>query len=69
MKYAIIENGIVTNVIMLDDTNDYTPAVGALLVKIEDGEAVGTGFTYDGTTFVDPNPPQAIVFDPTTPAS
>lgn len=49
MKYAIIENGVVTNVVVAEA--DYAAANGWV-----ECPAAGPGWTYDGTTFTAPAP-------------
>jgi hypothetical protein len=55
--YAYIENGQVTNVIVWDGKDDWTPPEGVTMVELPDDSSVGIGFTYDGATFTPPPPP------------
>jgi hypothetical protein len=49
MRYAIIENGLVTNVVLADE------AFAAEQGWVECPDA-GPGWTYDGSTFTEPAP-------------
>jgi hypothetical protein len=49
MKYAIIENGVVTNVVVAEA--DYAAQQGWI-----ECNAVNPGWKYDGTTFTEPDP-------------
>jgi hypothetical protein len=63
MKYAIIKEGVVVNVIEYDDQPS-TPPPG-----FEDGhtaiqaDAVSVGWHYANSTFTDPNPAEQIQVD------
>jgi hypothetical protein len=54
-NFAIINNGIVENIIVWDTSNAYDPIGQA--VEIPDGAFVSIGFLYQDGQFVDPNPP------------
>jgi len=54
-NFAIINNGIVDNIIVWDTSNAYDPIGQA--VEIPDGVMVNIGFLYQGEEFIDPNPP------------
>ena len=56
MKYAIIENGTVTNVTLWDGTTEWSPPEGSIAVACPD--EVGPGWTYDGTNFTAPPIPE-----------
>ena len=64
MKYAIIKDGVVVNVIEYE-TQPSTPPPG-----FEDGhtaiqaDAVSVGWTYANGTFTDPNPLEQMQVDP-----
>lgn len=64
MKYAIVKDGIVVNIIEYDEQPS-TPPLG-----FEDGheaiqaDAVSVGWQYTNGTFTDPNPLKEIEFDP-----
>jgi len=51
MKYALINNGLVENVIELDDPNQWTPPGGQLLVA---SDVASIGDTYADGGFVKP---------------
>lgn len=54
-NYAIVEAGIVTNIIVWDgNVDEWQPPEGSLAVLIPDGEAVGIGYAYDGKAFTAP---------------
>lgn len=55
MKYAIIENGTVTNVALWDGTTEWSPPEGTIAVACPD--EVGPGWSYDGSTFSPPVEP------------
>lgn len=52
-RYAIIENGAVTNVVIWDGEAECA-AIPADAVKLDDGSPVGPGYAYDGSTFTPP---------------
>jgi hypothetical protein len=55
MNYAIVENGLVVNVVVWDgDASIWAPAAGQMAVQLADDAYAGPGFTYDGTTFTAP---------------
>ena len=47
MKAHVVENGVVTNTVIVDSLSDMPHLVEAT--------AGGVGWTYDGTSFTDPN--------------
>ena len=53
MKYAIIEQGKVTNITLWDGVSAWTPAAGEAVACPEN---VGIGWTYDGETWAAPEP-------------
>lgn len=55
MKYAVVTNGIVDNVIELDEQTEWTPPEGSSVINIDETPA-GPGWAYDGTTFTAPPP-------------
>jgi hypothetical protein len=55
--YAIIENGVVTNVAVWDGKTEWTPKEGKA-VEIAEGVSAGIGWDYDGKKFVDKRPVQ-----------
>jgi hypothetical protein len=53
--YAIVEGGIVTNVILWDGEADWTPPVGSTVNLLPEGSPVGVGYTTsDGVSYVAP---------------
>lgn len=56
-RYAVVENGQVTNVALWDGVSEWGESNLAILLPAD--SPVGTGYTYDGTTFTaPPSPPQ-----------
>lgn len=52
MNYAIVENGLVVNVIVWGgDTDEWRPSEGQAAVQIPDGAYVGIGSTYSNGVF------------------
>lgn len=55
MRCAVIDaNGIIVNIIMAEPT-DPAPD-GCSLIGIEDGVFCDIGWSWDGASFIDPNP-------------
>ena len=53
-NYAIVENGVVTNVIVLDSTDEESISY---FDAIEIGDQfIDIGFTYENGIFINPNP-------------
>lgn len=59
--YAIVENGLVTNIIVWDGIASFTPPNGSTLVKVPDGTYTGPGATYSNGIFGPP--PQTLSMD------
>ena len=57
-RYALIENGLVANVILAD------PAFAAAVGAIPCSDTAGPGWLYDGATFSEPPPPPEPVAPP-----
>lgn len=55
-QYAVVENGVVVNTVVVDDseTELLTSIAG---IEIPDGVTVNIGYLYANTQFTDPNPP------------
>jgi hypothetical protein len=53
-NYAIIENGVVTNIVVWDGGDDWTPPAGSTAVLVPADTFVSIGYTSDGTTFSAP---------------
>lgn len=57
-SYAVVEGGIVTNVIVWDgDETNWTPPEGATMVLVEDGMVPHIGLGYANGVFEQPEPP------------
>lgn len=64
MNYAIVADGTVVNTVVWDgDLATWQPPDGSVAVLLPDNLPVGTGWSYDGTTFAPP--PAAPVVPPT----
>ena len=46
MRYAIVIDGIVDNLIAWDSNNDWQPPMGSILVHLEDNEWCDIGCQY-----------------------
>lgn len=57
--YAIIENGIVVNVIVWDGTSEWSPPKGSSVEDITTLPNVGIGWTWDGRSFAEPAAPKS----------
>lgn len=55
MRAAIVQNGLVTNVVEVADLESWTPESGEL-VEVSDETRVSPGWTWDGSTFTAPDP-------------
>ncbi|OXI70113.1 hypothetical protein CFB81_16375 [Burkholderia sp. AU28863] len=53
-NYAVVENGLVTNLVVWDGETEWTPPEGSTVVLVEPGTFVSIGYTYDGKTFAEP---------------
>ena len=54
-RYAIIENGIVANVVVWDgNTETWQPPTGSTANLLPDDSPVSVGFTFDGTNYAAP---------------
>jgi hypothetical protein len=56
MNFAVIEDGIVTNVILADSKAFAEELTGKICVKYTEGDDVYNGGTYDGVNFIAPQP-------------
>jgi hypothetical protein len=54
-RYAVIENGLVTNVALWDGVTEWDGSTSTVLLPAD--SPVGPGYTYDGTTFTAPPSP------------
>ncbi len=57
MRYAIVIGGIVDNVVIWDGISAWSPPDGSQAVQLDAGQACSIGWTYDGTTFAEPEEP------------
>lgn len=48
-NYAVVTDGLVVNVVVID---------GDALIELEEGNPAWIGWSYDGTTFSPPPPPE-----------
>lgn len=55
MRIAIITDGVVDTVAVVNKIGDYQPPAGSIAVQVD--ETVGSGDLYDGKTFTRPIPP------------
>jgi hypothetical protein len=53
-KYAVIENGIVVNVVVWDGESDWSAPTGCSLNQLPTDSPVGVGYAFDGTNFTPP---------------
>ena len=64
MKYAIVKNGVVVNVIEYESQPTTPPAGFDEGHEAIQANAVNPGWHYANGTFTDPNPPEQIYVDP-----
>lgn len=55
MRYAIVSDGIVADVVEWDGATPWTPPDGTTLQQLGDSPA-GSGWTFDGSAFAPPEP-------------
>lgn len=55
MRYAVVRDGMVENVIRWDGEAEWSPPEGADLVALGEA-AIGPGYTWDGAAFTAPPP-------------
>jgi hypothetical protein len=60
-SYAIVENGVVVNVVLWDGVVEWTPPASAIVHQLQDGVSCGPGYTFDGTNFVGPPAPPPLI--------
>lgn len=58
MKYALIKDSVVVNLILIDDSSAYSIPVNCEIVHIDDTYPVDIGFTYTNGIFTPPQEPQ-----------
>jgi hypothetical protein len=54
MRYAIIKDSIVTNVIIWDGVASWAPEDGESAKLLDADSRVGPGWIYDGQTYIEP---------------
>jgi hypothetical protein len=65
MYFAVVDQGLVVNTIVLEEGFNWAPPPGCIIVPLS-GSA-GIGWTWDGTQFVAPPPePEPVLEEPTT---
>jgi len=53
MKYAVIKNGVIVNIVMSD--SEFASQMGWITFpEYVDNKAVGIGWTYDGSNWTEP---------------
>lgn len=57
MKYAILKNNIVSNVIVWDQDKNPEYVPDGLAIAVGGEIRVSIGWKYEGGQFIDPNPP------------
>jgi hypothetical protein len=53
-KYAVIDNGIVVNVVIWDGESDWSSPVGCSIKQLPPDSPVGVGYAFDGSNFAPP---------------
>jgi len=56
-NFAVIEEGVVTNVILADSQAVAEEVTGKTCVEYTDANPAGIGWSYDGSTFTAPTAP------------
>lgn len=60
-RYAIVESGVVSNVVVWDGESDWAAPDDAVAVILQDGAQIEPGYAYDGANFSAPvSPPPAL---------
>lgn len=54
--YAIVENNLVTNVIIADTVEIAEQVTGKTCIEYNESNPAGIGWTYDGKKFIAPQP-------------
>jgi hypothetical protein len=49
--YAVVENGVVTNLVQWDGQTKWQPPEGAEAIAVPDGVFIDIGYAWDGTAF------------------
>lgn len=58
--YAVIENGVVANLIVWDGKASWSAPVSAVTIQVPTGSVAGIGSTYSGGAFSAPPAPSLI---------
>ncbi|MDN7595102.1 hypothetical protein QZM01_13695 [Burkholderia multivorans] len=67
-RFALVNNGTVENVIVLDaDAPAFEPADGSLLVPLPDDSLIGPGWTRSGYDWTAPPAPPPVLSQPVDP--
>lgn len=53
-NYAIVESGVVVNIVIWDGVAEWSPNTGQTAVEIKDGDEVGIGYSFIDGEFVAP---------------
>lgn len=53
MRWAIVQNGIVTNIVLWDGQETWQPPMGAAIIALNE-TVCDIGWLYDGTSFSPP---------------
>jgi hypothetical protein len=57
MNFAVIENNVVTNVIVADTKEIAEEVLGKVCIEYTDTNPAGIGWTWDGSKFTKPEEP------------
>lgn len=57
MRYAIVLNGVVDNVVIWDGNGQMPGSIGSTAVLLHASQVCSIGWTYDGSTFAEPEEP------------
>ena len=66
MNFAVIENGIVTNIIVCDSKEVAEQVTGQTCIEYTETNPAGIGWSYDGTGFAAPQPYPSWLMDSET---
>lgn len=53
-RYAVVKSGTVTNIIVWDGGEDWSPPDGSTAIELSQGASVDIGWLYDGAEFSAP---------------
>jgi hypothetical protein len=60
-RVAVVTDGIVQNIAIVDTTSGWLPQFGSRFVQIPDESRVSIGWLYNDVEFTDPTPPPVEV--------